>query len=279
MHKNYIIITPTGISYPKYTLSYHLDKWKRYTSQIIYLAKMSLLNRTKGKVLGNLWLILDPLLQSLIYFIMLKIVFNINGSDVAFLTIFLSINVWRLSSGLFVSAPSMISSFGAILQQTAFPIEVLILQQVLTQLFGFIINMILVILVILISGIKPSLIWCFLPIIFTIHLLFTISLIPIIASAGALFKDLTELMGIFMQIWFYFTPVIYSMDRIPQPFREVQYYINPFVSIIPSYRDILLNNKIPDFFPLGIIFIASLIVIYFDGKITKHIRHHFYEYL
>src|SRR3954469_5919601 len=96
-------ITPRGLSRTGHR-RYRAKSLATYLSQAFHLAKWSLRERTFGRMLGTLWLILEPILQSIVLFLILAFVFSIRGTDVSFLSIYLSITLWRPTLNLITMA-------------------------------------------------------------------------------------------------------------------------------------------------------------------------------
>jgi lipopolysaccharide transport system permease protein len=56
------------------------------------------------------------------------------------------------------------------------------------------------------------------------------------------FRDLRHLMGIFMQLWFYGTPVLYDIKMVPERFRWVL-YANPVGSLFGALHTIISQGE------------------------------------
>ena len=70
--------------------------------------------------------------------------------------------------------------------------------------------------------------------------------ITMIASAITVyFRDMEFILGIFMMAWQYLTPVMYSVDIVPERLRGL-FMLNPMTPITIAYRDILYYAKAPD---------------------------------
>jgi ABC-type polysaccharide/polyol phosphate export permease len=279
MSHGLIEITPDGIKHPHLSLRYRLGRWRRHAAQIMYLARLSIISKTQGRTLGKTWIILDPLLQTIVYFTMLQIIFKVNGTDVSFLTIFVSINVWRLSNTLFVLAPTMVNSYGVVLQQTSFPIEVLLLHQILAQLFTFGLNMIIVFVILAFGHVYPDIAWIAFPFVLLVHLSFTLAVVMLVAALGAIIKDMAEITNVIVQVWFYLSPVVYGMERVPEPARTLMEWTNPFVTILPAYREVLLDGQWPDARPLILILLLSGAAIVLQLRFVNDARHRFYSHM
>ena len=64
------------------------------------------------------------------------------------------------------------------------------------------------------------------------------------AAVNVFYRDVDPLLRLVVQLWFYASPVIYSVAAVPAGVRGA-YFVNPMAGIIESYRDILLRGVAP----------------------------------
>ncbi len=83
-----------------------------------------------------------------------------------------------------------------------------------------------------------------LPVLFFIHFVFTMGIAFPLAALNLFFHDVRYLVGVALTMWFYITPVIYSVDAVPQKYR-VLFDINPNALFINAYRRVLLTDVSP----------------------------------
>ena len=73
------------------------------------------------------------------------------------------------------------------------------------------------------------------------------------------FRDIRFIVPLFVQLWFYASPVIYPMSIVPewlQPF----YALNPMVGILDSFRRVMLLNQAPSIPLLSYSFLLGLVI-------------------
>ena len=87
------------------------------------------------------------------------------------------------------------------------------------------------------------------------------------------FRDLEHILGIVTMAWMYLTPIMYSIEMIPEDLRKVL-MLNPMVPIINAYRDVLYYGRTPHLytllngFMLGVISLVAGFVVF--GKLKRH---------
>jgi ABC-type polysaccharide/polyol phosphate export permease len=82
-----------------------------------------------------------------------------------------------------------------------------------------------------------------------------------------------------MTIVFYASPIVYSMERIPEPWRSILYAVNPLTHIIPAYRMIFIDGVVPPLMPLLIVAAVAALVVALEIRVLETARHRFYQFL
>lgn len=102
------------------------------------------------------------------------------------------------------------------------------------------------------------------PVILLIQYILCLGLSLIVSSVTVFFRDLQHFIGVILQLLFYATPIVYSIQTIPEQYRWIL-KINPMTYIIEGYRDIFYNQCMLDMKMLGIVLaigIATCIIGY-----------------
>lgn len=274
-----IEITPNGVQYPRSDWARSWRKFKREMNQVVYLVRWRLMERTFGRILGPIWVILDPIIQSAVYFFILGAVFNIKGTDVSFLSIFLMITLWKLHANLIYGAPTLLTGQATILQQTNFPMSVILMEYFGNEICLFFMNFVIIVFVLALAGVYPNAAWLYLPFILVTQLAFTLLCTLIITGAGTFVRDLGTIVNVGTTMWFYGSPVVYSMERVGEPYRTVLELINPLCHILPAYRSVVFDGQVTEFFPLLGYLVASLIGLVIVLRVMDRVRNRVYQYL
>ena len=148
----WIEITPKGIERLGRNPFDQIGKIAVFAKQAAYLAGWTMTERTFGRFLGAAWIVLDPTLQAIVLFLTLSWIFNIRGDDVSFLSIYLSVTLWRPTLNLVTIAPTLLVSRATILQQTNFPVLLILLETVIYELYLVGLNFIIVAILLLFAG-------------------------------------------------------------------------------------------------------------------------------
>jgi lipopolysaccharide transport system permease protein len=71
------------------------------------------------------------------------------------------------------------------------------------------------------------------------------------------FRDVSQFFNIFLQFWFWLTPILYPLNAVPVRFQSL-IKLNPMTSLIVSIQDVITINRYPDFHSLLYPFIVAL---------------------
>jgi lipopolysaccharide transport system permease protein len=214
----------------------------RYRGLIQSLVTRDLKARYRGSVLGFFWSFFNPLLLLSVYtFVFTVVMPGLHPQDLEPFALFMFCGIlpWTwFSSSLIESSGSLISG-GNLIKKVLFPAEVLPIVSVLANMMHFFFG--LPILVIFLLYYRhppdlPDLIWF--PVTVLVQLVFTTALALILAALTVHFRDLRDILSNLLTLWFFATPIIYSIQSAPGLSKRVL-DVNPMTHLIVSYQEIL----------------------------------------
>ncbi len=237
------------------------------------LVKRDLRGRYKGSVLGFLWTFLNPLLQLIVYTFVFSVIMRAGIEDY-YLFLFVALVPWTFFSTAVGGGAGCITSQQNLVNKIYFPREVLPISYVLSQLINMLLSFIVVAAVLIISGKGINLaVWWYLPIIILQETLLAFGLTLLVSGITVYFRDMQFLLNIVLMAWQFLSPVMYSVDMVPEQFRGI-FNLNPMTPIIVAYRDVLYYKQAPALrtFVLGTIMgIVMLFIGWLSfGKLKKH---------
>jgi len=142
-----------------------------------------------------------------------------------------------------------------------FPLETLPVNQVVaglvTELFAA--GVFLAALLVIRGGVPTSVIW--LPVLLAPQLLFTLGVCWFLAALGVFVRDLGQIMGFLLTLWFFITPICYSETQLPAGALFILRK-NPMFVLVRGYRAILLEGHPPEFLPLLKLWMVALALFF-----------------
>ncbi|MCM2254327.1 MAG: ABC transporter permease [Vicinamibacteria bacterium] len=211
----------------------------RYRALIQSLVSRELKARYRGSLLGFVWSFVNPLLLLATYGLVFTYMLPVRRSpqtDPYFVFLFCGILPWTWFSSSLLEASGVLISSGNLIKKVLFPAEVLPVVTVLANLahFGFGLPILLVVL--LWSGhLSPTALLMVAPLL--VQLLLTLGLALFISALTVHFRDIGNILGHVLHLWFFSTPVLYAYDDVPalQPLLR----LNPMTHVMIGYQEAL----------------------------------------
>lgn len=218
--------------------------------------------RHRGTFLGMLWSLTTPLLTVALYYFIFKFIFRgalvqepprPDGNSVPFVVYFFGgLTIWNLFATAVASSPSSVTGAAYLLGKVYFPRAILPLTTVLSALvtFGFELAVLLVVTVVAVGPPDLNLLW--LPVILAVAVTLAFGLALILATVTVFLRDVAHFVALFVQLWFWGTPVLYSLGYVADREGLVRLLeINPMTGIVVSFRNVILLNRPPELGLLG----------------------------
>ena len=105
-----------------------------------------------------------------------------------------------------------------------------------------------------------------------------LGMVFIFSALNVYFRDLEYILNIIIMVWFYLTPIVYSIDMIPNYARK-WFYLNPMTNIIAFYRDILYYKRMPSFGSFIWILLYGTVMIVVGYFVFEKLQKNFAEEL
>lgn len=216
----------------------------------------------KGSTLGFLWSLLNPLLMLAVYTVAFKYVMKFKVENFP-VFLFSALMPWTfLNSALSMGSVS-ITENSSLVKKVYFPREVLPLSVVLVNLFHFILTFAVLIPALVFFHIYPGFSFFFLLVLIFFQTLFVLGLTLVFSALNVYYRDIKHFLEVLLQLWFWITPIIWSIDLIPDKYRTLA-YLNPFTPFVIAYRDIIMENRLPSL-PILTAVIALGVLVFLMG--------------
>jgi len=249
---------------------YARDFWRRRPF-MWHLARTELKATHYNTFLGQVWLVLDPLLMAAIYF-MLRSVVRPVGSDFdrnrIIAHLITGVMVYRYTSSAMGNGARSITGNSQMVLNTSFPRAIFPVVAVIGVTLEFLpmIVMMLVTQLALGQPFGPALL--FLPLVFTILAVFNMGLAMLVAPAMVLFRDTSGFLPYISQSWLYASPVLYTIAEIPPNLLPYLRW-NPLFPTFAALEEIF-SGQAPSL--SNIVFAAIWAALFFVAGTTIFLR-------
>jgi len=238
--------------------------------------KRELKVRYAGSLLGQVWLVLYPLMFTLVSATIFSLIFkNMTGEIPYFLYVLIGTMVWvYFSQGLMMATRSLVSN-REIVSNAKFDWSSIVVGGVMVKCFDFMINLVLFCLIFLLGGQEVSPMWLGLPLLIIIQSVVLVGLGLISATLNVYFRDTQSLVEICLQVLYFLTPVVYPISIVPERYRWLV-YLNPVTGLINLYRNIIFGFSI-NFVEVGLLALVGAVTLLVGVMVFGKYKYKFSE--
>lgn len=233
--------------------------------------------RYRRSVIGVAWSLLNPLAQLLVLNFVFKRVLPL---DIPNYTVFLftGLLAWNWFSTSLYSATGAIVDNRELVKRPGFPAPLLPVVSLTSNFIHFLLALPVLLFFVWTGGIPLTWAALALPPVFVVQFVFTLGVAYLVAGLHVTFRDTQYLLGIFLLLGFYLSPVFYDPAAIPAAYQTL-YRLNPMAVLIDTYRQILLSGTVPHGPALLILAGVSAVLLWLGYRIFERSGLRFVEEL
>lgn len=238
--------------------------------------------RYQGSALGYAWSVLKPLFLFAILYIVFDRFLRL-GRDIEHFPVYLLLGV--ILWGFFTEATSnglqSIISRGDLIRKINFPKYIIVVSGTISALINLAINLVVVLVFILINGVHVSLqiLWV-VPLLVELYI-FSLAIAFFLSALNVKYRDIGHLWDIFLQAFFYATPILYPLAMVMQQseFAAKVIMLSPVAQIIQDMRYVMVTHdsiRIYDIMhgwkvliPFMIVIVTIMLASYYFRKSSK----------
>jgi len=254
--------------------------WKR-RHLLRVLVSSNLKRQNKNSVLGYLWWLLDPILMTGVYYLLVAVLFDRGGrSDDGPYILFLLCGL--LSYKAFADSVSQsvlsIRDQAGIVRSISFPKAVLPASLVLSSAVYFCAALLVAVGLGLAHGIWPGVTYSVLPLLVGLQIFFSLGVALLVSTLGLYFQDTANIMSHLLRMWYFLSPGLYSISVVPERFRPL-FKLNPFYGLMTAYRDVIMHDRWPALGDLVYLVFVGLLSFGIGMYVFQHFEGRFVQKL
>ena len=221
----------------------------RYRDLIWLMVGNILKNRYKRSMLGIFWMLLNPLLQTIVLAVAFGALFK---SALPHYPVYLlsGLLAWSFMTQTTQYTMGVMATGSGLLKRIYIPRATYVVAVVGNGLINFLISILPLALIVLALRHPLSASWLFLPVSILLLTVFTLGLALLLSTASVFFNDSIDIYQIVVQAGFFLTPIMYPPSVLPETLSGWM-VLNPFFLMIELFRTPIYASAVPD---------ASLIV-------------------
>ncbi len=248
-----------------------------YLDLILILTQKEIKVKYKSSILGYLWSILHPLSMALVFYFAFKFImkFPIENFTLYLIT---GLFPWQWFSNSVASSSVSLIGNASLIKKVNFPRYFIPLSGVLNDAFHFVVSLPIIFGFVIYYKIPLTISWIYgIPLLLIPQFLITYGFSLMVSSVNLFFRDLERLVNIGLNILFYLTPIIYTVELIPQEFKNYL-LLNPLFGVIEGWHNLFMKGFVD--WELYFISLGQSLFIFLIGFYTfKKLSYKFAEVL
>ena len=226
-----------------------------YRGFILGSVKREFQSKYRNSLLGASWTVINPLAMIVVYTVIFAQIMRakLPGVDSTFAySIYLCAGVltWGLFAEITGRAQNTFLENANLLKKLSFPRLCLPVVVVANAVLNFAIIFGLFTLFLLVSGNFPGLAYLAVLPLLAILSAFAIGLGITLGVLNVFFRDVGQFFGVFMQFWFWLTPIVYPATILPDPLQSLMSY-NPMAPLMAGFQSVLVSSQWPHWHSLA----------------------------
>ena len=243
-----------------------------YRTLIANLAQRELRAKYKKSVLGWGWSLISPAATLAVYTLVFGVYLKAvpppmaNGTANFAIFLFTALIIWNGFSNVLNGSMSSLVDSGGLLSKIYFPPECPLIAGMMASLLQVgIESAILVGVMVVLGNVSWTFIW--LPVLVVEVMAFALGLGMIASLYNVIYRDVSYLVGIGMQILFYSTPIVYQLTDVPEKIGPVPVRAlveaSPLTQYVIQSRQVMYLLEFPTLNQVGYTFACSVAVLVF----------------
>lgn len=247
------------------------------------LAKNDFKKRYAGSYLGAVWAMVQPVVTVALYYVVFELIMKgASRTEEAPFVLFLTAGLvpWFFFSEALNNGTNALREYDYLVKKVVFKISILPIIKIIAATFIHLFFILVLLLVAAIYGYYPT--------IYTIQIVYYSACLFLLVLAicyttcaiVVFFKDLSQIIGILLQIGMWATPILWDINTLPLTWQKIL-KLNPLVYIVNGYRSAVYGREwfFQDFFSTVYFWMFTVVVFGIGTMVFKRLKVHFADVL
>jgi teichoic acid transport system permease protein len=240
--------------------AYLRSLWHR-RAFISEFARSDLREQNFGSIFGQLWLVLNPLLLSGVYFLLIYVIGGTSDA-VRFGHLTSTLFLFYLVANSLTGGVKAITSGQRLILNTSFPRIMLPVSAVVISIFKFLPTFVVAFGIHAILGLPYSwqMLWIF-PILL-IAIVMSLGMAILISCINVYFRDISSMLPYLTRSLLYLSPILYEASKISSSIKQYQ-IVNPIFYLLDSWSRVMVHAQSPTLFGMlhATIFALTIFIV------------------
>jgi ABC-type polysaccharide/polyol phosphate export permease len=233
--------------------------------------------RYRNMSLGVFWSLLNPLVMMGVLTLVFTKFLPSPAPDFPLFVLTGIVTFNFVSSGWMTGTASVTDNAGLI-KRVPVPREIMPVATVLSVFIHIVLQIILLISLVLLSGKGVNANWIWMPVLWAFLIVFVCGLVFLFSAVNVYIRDTRYVVESATTILFWIAPIFYPLTHIPQQYHGI-YLSNPVAAVIVGSRNILLDGAAPSLMLLARLAVVSFVTLGLGLLVFRSLKARFYNYL
>jgi len=218
------------------------ELWE-YRDLLYFMVRRDLTSRYRQTALGSLWIVLQPLMSMVLYTLIFGVIAKLpsEGKPYAVYS-YVALLPWDFFTDSFSSGVNSLIGGINLTSKVYFPRLIVPLSRVISSLVDLLVSFVILLGMLVYYKITPNWGIIFLPVFLLLAAVTGLGCGLWFSGLIVRFRDVAQITAFVVRVWMYLTPVIYSIEIVPERVRPL-YQLNPMTGVVEGFRWALLNTS------------------------------------
>lgn len=250
----------------------------RYRELLKNLVLKDLKLKYRGSVFGFLWSLANPLLMIVVYTLAFTFILRVRSEGFVFY-LMLGLLSWTFFANSAGMSTGAIVDNAGLLKSVLFPKAILPIATVLFNLAQYLLTVAVFLpVMMLMYRVAPAPPMVLFPVFLALHVVFTIGIALILATATAFFRDVRHLLEVTLAVMFWTTPIVYELRQVPERL-QLLILLSPVSSFVVAFQQIFFYRQWPEptvcviacAHAIGAFVTGTLLFLAFEDRFTERL--------
>ena len=215
-----------------------------YRELLYFLTLRDIKVRYKQTLLGVTWVVLQPLLTTLVFTLFLGVLVRVPSDGYPYiLFVYTGMLPWTFFSLAISTSGNSLVNNAHLITKVYFPRSLLPISAVGARLLDFAIGFGVLVCLMVYFGIRPTANLLLLPLLIVLITLLALAVGMLTSALNVKYRDVGVLIPVLVQLWMYASPVVYPAGLVPGRWRHL-YDLNPMAGLMDGFRTAVLGGRI-----------------------------------
>lgn len=245
---------------------------RAFYNLLLYRTAANLKSEVSRYYLNYFWWVLEPILTMAVFYVVFGVFLN-RGTEYFAGFLLVGLTSWNWFNRSVTNASgSILSGRGLMLQVNVsklfFPFETF-----LRDCFKHALVVTLLLVFLLLYPTPVTITWAALPVLLLVQAILVMGISILAASLVPFLPDLKFVITTALLLMFLASGVFYNIDDVVLEQHLFIMYLNPMAGLIKNYREVLIYGHWPDWWYIGKVLIAGLVVLWTSLRIVRRFEH------